>query len=170
MCSDWLVFCDHGFNVSALWCPLATPMVLLGFLLPWTWGISSRLSSKVQLLLLTLDEVTSPDLEQGVAPLGPPAPAQPPLLGRRVAPLCRRPWPQMWDSSSWPLLCGRSLVLSVAALTCLMNLKKVKREACNNFCDHFGFQKFMLFCALSKILNSFFFFFLNLNLFIFYGG
>ena len=21
---DWLVFCDHGFSVSALWCPLAT--------------------------------------------------------------------------------------------------------------------------------------------------
>ena len=21
---DWLVFCDYGFNVSALWCPLAT--------------------------------------------------------------------------------------------------------------------------------------------------
>ena len=40
---DWLVFCEYGFNVSALWCPLATPTVLLGFLLPWTWGISSWL-------------------------------------------------------------------------------------------------------------------------------
>ena len=39
----WLVFCDYGFSVSALWCPLATPTVWLGFLLPWTWGISSRL-------------------------------------------------------------------------------------------------------------------------------
>ena len=38
---DWLVFCDYGFIVSALWCPLATPTALLGFLLPWTWGISS---------------------------------------------------------------------------------------------------------------------------------
>ena len=49
-------------------------------------------SSKVQPLLLTLDEgylltTTPPDLERGVAPLGPPAPAQPPLLGRGVAPL-----------------------------------------------------------------------------------
>ena len=35
---NWLVFCDYGFGVSALWCPLATPAVLLGFLLPWTWG------------------------------------------------------------------------------------------------------------------------------------
>ena len=40
---DWLVFCDYGFSVSAFWCPLATPTVLLGFLLPWTWGISSTL-------------------------------------------------------------------------------------------------------------------------------
>ena len=41
--SDWLVFCDHGFSVSALWCPLTTPTILLGFLLPRTWGISSWL-------------------------------------------------------------------------------------------------------------------------------
>ena len=34
-------------------------------------------SSKAQLLLLTLDKVASPDLEHGVAPLGPPAPSQP---------------------------------------------------------------------------------------------
>ena len=24
---DWLVFCDYGFSVSALWCPLATPTI-----------------------------------------------------------------------------------------------------------------------------------------------
>ena len=40
---DWLVFCDYGFSVSALRYPLTTPTVLLGFLLPWTWGISSQL-------------------------------------------------------------------------------------------------------------------------------
>ena len=40
---DWLVFCEYGFSVSALWWPLATPTILLGFLLPWVWGISSRL-------------------------------------------------------------------------------------------------------------------------------
>ena len=43
-------------------------------------------SSKAQLLLLTLDKgylltATPPDLESGVAPLGPPVPMQPPLLG-----------------------------------------------------------------------------------------
>ena len=48
-------------------------------------------SSKVQ-LLLTLDEgyllmAAPPDLERGVALLGPPVPTQPPLLGRGVAPL-----------------------------------------------------------------------------------
>ena len=42
-------------------------------------------SSKVQPLLLTLDEgylltTTPPDLERGVAPLGPPVLVQPPLL------------------------------------------------------------------------------------------
>ena len=41
--ADWLVFCDYGFTVSALWCPLAPPTVLLGFLLPWTWDMSSGL-------------------------------------------------------------------------------------------------------------------------------
>ena len=43
-------------------------------------------SSKAQPLLLTLDEeylltATVPDLQCGIAPLGPPVPAQPPLLG-----------------------------------------------------------------------------------------
>ena len=53
-------------------------------------------SSKAQPLLLTLDEgslltTAPPDLEHAVSPLGPPVPAQPPLLGRGVAPLGRLP-------------------------------------------------------------------------------
>ena len=28
---DWLVFCEYGFSVFALWCPLATPTVLLDY-------------------------------------------------------------------------------------------------------------------------------------------
>ena len=53
-------------------------------------------SSKAQPLLLTLDEeylltAAPPDLEHGVAPLGPPAPTQPPLLGRGVAPPSHHP-------------------------------------------------------------------------------
>ena len=90
---DWLVFCDYGFSVSALWCPPATRTVLtwvsitldVGYLftaapakrsccsLPWTRGISSLAAPS--------------DLEHGIAPLGPLVPAQPPLLGGGVAPL-----------------------------------------------------------------------------------
>ena len=44
-------------------------------------------SSKAQPLLLTLDEVTPPDLEREVAPFAPRVPQQPLLLGREVAPL-----------------------------------------------------------------------------------
>ena len=71
---DWLVFCEYGFSVSALWCPLATPTTLLGFLLPWAWGISSRL------------------LQQSTATA--------PYLGRGVSPYRCRSWPSTWDSSS----------------------------------------------------------------------
>ena len=50
-------------------------------------------SSKAQPLLLTLDEgylltTTPPDLECGVAPLGPPAPAQPGNLGALKSAVC----------------------------------------------------------------------------------
>ena len=76
MWSDWLVFCDYGFSVSALWCPLATPTVLLGFLLPWTWDISSRL------------------LQQSAAIA--------PYLGRGVSLHGCSSWPWTWSSSSWP--------------------------------------------------------------------
>ena len=53
-------------------------------------------SSKAQPLILTLDEgylltAAPPDLERGVAPLGPPAPPQLPLFGHGVAPLGRLP-------------------------------------------------------------------------------
>ena len=53
---DWLVFCEYGFRVSALWCPLATPTILLGFLLPWRGVSLDGCSRKAQPLLLTLDE------------------------------------------------------------------------------------------------------------------
>ena len=66
-------------------------------------------SSKAQPLLLTLDEgylltATLPDLQRGIAPLGPPASAQPLLLGRGVGPPCRCPWPRGWGRSSRPPL------------------------------------------------------------------
>ena len=70
---DWLVFCEYGFSVSALWCPLALPSYL-GFSYLGCGVSLHGCSSKAQPLLLTLDEgylLTSapPDLEHGVAPL-----------------------------------------------------------------------------------------------------
>ena len=77
---DWLVFCEYGFSVSALWCPLATPTILLEFLLPWAWGISSRLLQQSTATVPYLGwgvspPTTLPDLQRGMAPLGPPEPA-----------------------------------------------------------------------------------------------
>jgi len=73
---DWLVFCDYGFSVPALWCPLATPTVLLEFLLPWMWGISSQ--------LLQRSAASAPYLGWGVTPHHCPS------------------WPWTWNSSSRP--------------------------------------------------------------------
>ena len=42
------------------------------------------------------------DLQRAIAPLGPPVPVQPPLLGREVSPPGYRLWPWTWGSSSWP--------------------------------------------------------------------
>ena len=58
-------------------------------------------SSKAQPLLLTLDKgylltATLPDLQRGIAPLGPPVPAQVQLFGRGVGPPSHRPWPRAW--------------------------------------------------------------------------
>ena len=90
-------------------------------------------SSKAQPLLLTLDEgylltATVLDLQPGIAPLGPPVPARPPLLGLllpaagpglgrgrllpaagpglglRVAPQGHRPWPWAQGGFSGPPL------------------------------------------------------------------
>ena len=75
MWSDWLLFCEYGFSVSALYCHLATPSILLGFLFPWTWGISSWL------------------LQQSAAAA--------PYLGWGVSPHSCPSWPWTWSSSSW---------------------------------------------------------------------
>ena len=62
------------------------PTILLGFLLSWTWSISSRLLQQSAAVAPYLDEgylltAAIPDLERGIAPLGPPVPVQPLLLG-----------------------------------------------------------------------------------------
>ena len=70
--SDWPGFCEYDFSVSALWCSLTTPTILLGFLLPG-YGVSlHRCSSKMQLLFLNLNKgyllmAILSDLECGVA-------------------------------------------------------------------------------------------------------
>ena len=64
--TDLLVVCDCGFSLSSLWCPLSVLIILLGFLLPWTWCISSWL------------------LQQSTDAAS--------YLGRRVAPLRCCPW------------------------------------------------------------------------------
>ena len=79
---DWLVFCDDGFSVSALWCLLQHLPSYLGFSYLGRGVSLHGCSSKVQPLLLSLKEgylltAATPDLERGVAPLGPPVPMQP---------------------------------------------------------------------------------------------
>ena len=56
--------------------PSATPTILLGFLLPWAWDVSSRL------------------LQQSTATA--------PYLGRGISPYHHRSCPSTWDSSSRP--------------------------------------------------------------------
>ena len=83
-------FCDHGFIVSALWCLLATATVLLGFLLPCTWGISSQ--------LLQQSTATAPYLGQGLSSPGRPS------------------WPWTWSSSSRPS-CARRTQMTIISTT-----------------------------------------------------
>ena len=74
------------FQCVALWCPLATPTILLGFLLPWAWGISSR--------LLQQSTVAAPYLGQGVSPYR------------------HHSWPSTWDTSPRPSCACGLLLLS----------------------------------------------------------
>ena len=65
-------------------------------------------SSKAQSLLLSLYEgylltTALPDLQGGIASLGPPTLVQPQLLGRGAGPPSRCPWPWVWGGSSRPL-------------------------------------------------------------------
>ena len=67
-------------------------------------------------LLLTLEEgylltTALPDLQRGIAPLGPPVPVQPQLLGRGLGPPGHRPWPRAWGRGVAPL--GHSCVVAV---------------------------------------------------------
>ena len=96
---DWLVFCEYGSVCLPSDALLQHLPSYLGFSYLGLGVSLHSCSSKAQPLLLTLDEVyllttTLSDLQLGIAPLGPPAPVQPRLLGRGVASLGHRPWPQ----------------------------------------------------------------------------
>ena len=77
-------FCDCGFSLSALWCLLSAPTILVGFPLFLTLGVSSQ--------LLQQSTATVPYLEYGIAPHN------------------RCSWPRMWGISyshcSWPWTWG----------------------------------------------------------------
>ena len=140
MWSDWLVLCEYCFSLSALWCPPTTPTILFGFLLPWRWGISSQLLQQSTAATPYLGRVAPPDLERRVAPLSPPAPIQPPILGRGVAPLVRSPWPWTWNSSYWL----PSLTLDVGSLLSSMNqgkLEVVKQDMARMNIDILGISE-----------------------------
>ena len=106
-------------------------------------------SSKAQPLLLTLDEgylltTTIPDLQCRIAPLGPPVPAQPPLLGLLLLaaspslgrgwllPSCR-PWPRARGGSS-----GSSLLASGTRWLLLAATGLGRRVAPPGRCPDFG--------------------------------
>ena len=95
-------------------------------------GVSPQgCSSKAQPLLLALEKgylltASPPHLEHQVDSLGPPASAQPWLLGRGVALLGHSPWPRTWGSSSWPCFCEvrHSLCTSVYLFKIKLELLK----------------------------------------------
>ena len=99
--SDWLVFCDYGFSVSVLWCPLATPTILLGFLLHWTWGISSWL------------------LQQSAAAA--------PYLGREVSFHSRPSWPWTWNSSS-PSSCAHAAATHTLVVVVMLKILQARLQ------------------------------------------
>ena len=107
---DWLVFCDYVFSVSALWCPLATPTLLLGFFLLWMWVIASG--------LLQESATIAPYLGWGVSPHH--HPSWPSTWDSSSRPSCAyaatTPWMWCGSSQSLPLASGAGLLLPVALL------------------------------------------------------
>ena len=100
MWSDWLVVCDYGLSLSALWCRLTTPTVLLGFLLPWSWSMYSWL------------------LQQSAATA--------PYLGRGVSHQGRPSWPWTWSSSSRPSCIHTQSLVVLKLQICVWITSKVK--------------------------------------------
>ena len=105
-----------------------------------TLGVSLQgCSSKAQPLLLTLDEgylltAALPDLQCGIAPLGPLAPTTAPGNSSRrrpwprawVAPPGLCPWPQAWGCGVTPLIAAPDLGRGVAPLGLRVFKKKLQ--------------------------------------------
>ena len=118
----------------------------LGFSYPRRGVSLHGCSSKAQPLLLTLDEgylftTPIPDLQRGIAPLGPPVPAQPPLLrlllpaaapglGLRVAPQGHCPWPRAQGGFSRPPLTSDAGYILSAARPSPWNRNAKKQNGC----------------------------------------
>ena len=121
---DWQVFCGYGFSVSAPWCPLAAHTVLLGFLLPWTLGISSRLLQQTAAAALYFGWGISPHHH----------PSWPWTWNSSSRPACApaatAPW--MWGCSSWPLplTSDTGQLLSAAALDLRRGVAPLGRKQC----------------------------------------
>ena len=101
-------------------------------------------SSKVQLLLLTLDEgylltAAPSDLERGIAPLGPPAPMQSPLLGGGVASPGHGPWPPAWGRSSRP---NQSILMEISpGISLEGTMLKLKLQYFGHSCEALTYWK-----------------------------
>ena len=107
--TDWPVVCDSGFSLSALWCPLSVHTILLGFLLHWTWGLSSWPLQESAATALYLGSRVAPnpccpDLGCREAPLqcASVLPLQPPRFCATIAAVATN---NSTTYYSWPCLC-----------------------------------------------------------------
>ena len=96
---SWVAPHGMAFNFIELDKVVVRVIRLVSFLWLWFQSICTLMPScntyHLPWVSLTLDEgylltAAPPDLERGVAPLSPPVPTQPPLLGRVIAPVVIR--------------------------------------------------------------------------------
>ena len=112
------------------------------------WGIFSRLLQQSAAIAPYLDEgylltTALPDLQRGIAPLGPPGPTQPPLLGRGVGPP-RTAHQKMFSSSIWAVTSVTVVINRVHSfrehVVPLKNMTLVLFRTLKNCIDNFMFN------------------------------
>ena len=99
MWSDWLVVCDYDLSVSALWCSLTTPTVLLRF---------TYLGCGVYWWLIQQNAATAPYLGWGVSHQGRPS------------------WSWTWSSSFRPTCTHTQPLVVLKLQLCVPTTSKVK--------------------------------------------